>query len=130
MRIRQFELATGMKRSTIRFYERKGLIVADLDPAGNGYRRYGPTHVERALAIRAAQRLGFSLDEIGSLVTAWERGEIDRMHRRCVIAQKLGEIDEKINHFKAMKRYLVDILAWIDGGEAGSKPAFGDRPGP
>jgi DNA-binding transcriptional MerR regulator len=72
MRIAGFLRATGLPRSTVRFYERVGLLTPDLSARGNGYRVYGPQHVERARLVRLGQGLGFSIREILALLRAWE----------------------------------------------------------
>ena len=62
-----FADAGGVNVETIRFYQRKGLLTEPEKPLG-GIRRYGPEDVTRVRFIKSAQRLGFSLDEIGDLL--------------------------------------------------------------
>lgn len=57
----------GVNVETIRFYQRKGLLKEPDRPLG-GIRRYGQTDVARVKFIKSAQRLGFSLEEIGQLL--------------------------------------------------------------
>ena len=57
----------GVNVETIRFYQRKGLIREPERPLG-GIRRYGSADVDRVRFIKSAQRLGFSLEEIGQLL--------------------------------------------------------------
>jgi MerR family redox-sensitive transcriptional activator SoxR len=52
----------GVRPSTLHFYESKGLIRS-IRTAGN-QRRYKPDVVRRISVIKAAQRLGISLEEI------------------------------------------------------------------
>lgn len=52
---------------TIRFYQRKGLLLEPDRPYGS-IRRYGRADVARVKFVKSAQRLGFSLDEIGELL--------------------------------------------------------------
>lgn len=59
--------AAGVNVETIRFYQRKGLLREPNRPIG-GIRRYGQTDVARVKFIKSAQRLGFSLKEIGQLL--------------------------------------------------------------
>jgi MerR family mercuric resistance operon transcriptional regulator len=59
--------AIGVNVETIRFYQRKGLLREPERPIG-GIRRYGQTDVARVRFIKSAQRLGFSLEEIGQLL--------------------------------------------------------------
>lgn len=62
-----FAKAAGVNVETIRFYQRKGLLAEPERPYGS-IRRYGRTDVARVRFVKAAQRLGFSLDEIGQLL--------------------------------------------------------------
>lgn len=57
----------GVSVETIRFYQRKGLLREPERPIGS-IRRYGQTEVARVKFIKSAQRLGFSLEEIGQLL--------------------------------------------------------------
>lgn len=62
-----FAKAAGVNVETIRFYQRKGLLLEPEKPYG-GIRRYGPTEVARVKFVKSAQRLGFSLDEVAQLL--------------------------------------------------------------
>ncbi len=126
MRIKEFMETTGLPRSSIRFYERKGLLEPEGTGKGNGYREYGQSQVERAMAIRFAQRVGFSLKEVRSLIDAWDKGRLDQGLRRTAIVEKLAEVDQKLAALGAMRAYLDGIVSWIDAGETGPKPVFGD----
>lgn len=58
-----FSARSGVAASALRFYETQGLITAERTP---GHQRRYPRHMIRRVAfIRAAQRVGLSLDEIG-----------------------------------------------------------------
>jgi len=62
-----FAKAAGVHVETIRFYQRKSLLVEPKRLYGS-IRRYGAADVARVKFVKAAQRLGFSLDEIGELL--------------------------------------------------------------
>lgn len=55
---------SGVASSALRFYEDRGLIVSDR--TGSGHRRYHRSVLRRIAFIVFAQRIGLSLDEIGS----------------------------------------------------------------
>lgn len=65
--IGQLARAADVNVETIRFYQRKGLIPQPDRPPG-GVRRYTGADVARVKFIKSAQRLGFSLEEIGQLL--------------------------------------------------------------
>lgn len=62
-----FAKAAGVNVETIRFYQRKSLLLEPDRPYGS-IRRYGQADVARVKFVKSAQRLGFSLDEIGQLL--------------------------------------------------------------
>lgn len=62
-----FAKAAGVNVETIRFYQLKGLLPTPDRPYGR-IRRYGEADVARVKFVKTAQRLGFSLDEIGQLL--------------------------------------------------------------
>ncbi len=62
-----FAKAAGVNVETIRFYQRKGLLLEPDKPSG-GIRRYSKADVIRLRFVKSAQRLGFSLDEIAELL--------------------------------------------------------------
>ena len=61
-----FAKAAGVNVETIRFYQLKGLLPQPERPYGR-IRRYGQAYVARVKFVKSAQRLGFSLDEVGQL---------------------------------------------------------------
>ncbi len=67
MRIGEFSKQTGLAAHTIRFYESKGLLPKPKRGV-NGYRTYSEESVQILSRIQTAQRLGFSLEDIHSLV--------------------------------------------------------------
>jgi MerR family transcriptional regulator, redox-sensitive transcriptional activator SoxR len=57
---------TGLPASTLRYYDRIGLIPAT--SRSGGQRRYDPKVIQRVLAVTLCQRSGFTLEEIGRLL--------------------------------------------------------------
>lgn len=62
-----FAKAAGVNVETIRFYQLKGLLPQPDRPYGR-IRRYGKADVARVKFVKSAQRLGFSLEEVGQLL--------------------------------------------------------------
>ena len=59
--------SAGVNVETIRFYHRKGLMQEPSRPLG-GIRLYAKPDLARVRFIKSAQRLGFSLNEVGELL--------------------------------------------------------------
>lgn len=68
MTIGQVAKAAGVGVETVRFYERVGLIP-DPPRRPSGYREYPPDAVHRIEFIKRAKALGFTLAEIGELLS-------------------------------------------------------------
>lgn len=59
--------AAGVNRQTLRYYERVGLL-SEPDRTLGGHRMYPPQTVTVIRGLKAAQRLGFTLDEVAELL--------------------------------------------------------------
>src|SRR5436853_5300258 len=55
---------SGVAASALRFYEERGLIASER--AGSGHRRYPRSVLRRIAFVVFAQRVGLTLEEIGS----------------------------------------------------------------
>jgi MerR family copper efflux transcriptional regulator len=65
----------GMRTSALRYYQERGL----LEPVGrtqSGYRLYAPEAEQILRFIQRAQRLGFSLSDIHTLLEGWRDGDL------------------------------------------------------
>lgn len=110
----------GVNVETIRYYQRRGLMAEPNKPIG-GHRRYATGAIKRVRFIKRAQVLGFTLDEIGSLLELDEA--ISCTETRELAAHKLEVIDEKLADLKSMRKALSALLRQCDTGAAqGSCP--------
>jgi DNA-binding transcriptional MerR regulator len=110
----QVAAAANVNIETLRYYERRGLL-AEPDRSPGGHRLYPPEAVTVLHVIKAAQRLGFTLDEVGDLL---ELGE--HRHGRRVDAglqqrarAKLVEVEERISDLVTIRDNLT---AAVDAG--------------
>lgn len=98
MTIGQLAKSVGVPDSTIRFYERLGL----LRPAGRtatNYRYYGPDAGDRLTFIRAAQAAGFELTDIKSIL-AFQDGRV------APCAEVLGLVNARLTSVRGQLRKL------------------------
>jgi MerR family mercuric resistance operon transcriptional regulator len=101
-------LAAGVNVETVRFYQRKGLMPEPDRPYG-GVRRYGAPDLARLRFIRSAQRLGFSLDEVGELLKLEDGTQCNEA--RLLAQQKLTDVRQRLadlQHIEAVLSRLVD----------------------
>ncbi|HSS03642.1 MAG TPA: MerR family transcriptional regulator [Solirubrobacterales bacterium] len=94
----------GISVSAIRFYERRGLLP-EPERAG-GQRRYTDAAVQRLGVIGAAKHAGFSLDEIGVLLSSTDAGAPAHEQLRALASRKLPEVDALIERAQAMRNWL------------------------
>ena len=102
-----FAKAAGVNIETIRFYQRKGLLPKPDKPYGN-IRRYGNADVLRVRFIKSAQRLGFSLDEIGDLLKLEDGTHCEETS--TLAEHKLQDIRAKIADLTRMALILTTLV--------------------
>ncbi len=107
-RIGEAARAAGVHIQTMRYYERRGLLPRPHRSGGN-YRVYGDSAVRRVRAIKRAQQLGFTLDEVGELDRI-RGGEIGSDPLATLVPAKLREIDDKLRDLRRVKRALLGVI--------------------
>lgn len=99
----------GASPDTLRYYERIGLLPEpERSPAG--YRLYGDDAVARMRFIKAAQRLGISLEGIGELLAIRERGLCPCGHTRVLLEGKLNQIDAELDALSELRGEIQRML--------------------
>ncbi|KAF1685556.1 heavy metal-responsive transcriptional regulator [Pseudoxanthomonas broegbernensis] len=114
MNIGQLARQTGVAIDTIRYYERQGLLPAARRGA-NGYRQYGPADTRRLRFVRRAKELGFSLEEIGSLLALSDARGADMAQVRVTAQEKLVMIQERIDELQRVRNALRDLVEACPG---------------
>lgn len=111
MQIGSLARATGTSPDTLRFYEKRGLLRSVRGP--NGYRRYPPEAAQLVGYIRTAQKLGFTLAEIGaSLPALWNAAQPDAAVA-ALLEEKVAAIEQRIRELQALKRELRTRMVQI-----------------
>ena len=96
---------SGLPPSTLRYYEEKGLVRS---VGRNGLRRlFAENVLERLSLIARGQHAGFSLDEIGGMLSTKGGPDIDRAQ----LMAKADELDRTIRHLTAMRDGLRHAAA-------------------
>jgi MerR family mercuric resistance operon transcriptional regulator len=98
--------AAGVGVETVRYYQRRGLLIEPARPHGE-VRRYGDEDVRRLKFIRAAQAAGFTLAEIGELLEL--SASDDRVRARELAQARVTALDEKIAELKEAREALSDL---------------------
>lgn len=114
MRIGKVAQRTGVSVEAVRYYERLGLIER-APRTSSGYRDFGEDAVRRIGFIQRAQRLGFSLTEIGQLLTLQLDREARAIDVRESASNKLAEVREKIRDLHRIESALETLIASCRG---------------
>ena len=114
MTIGEVASKSNVNIQTIRFYERKGLVL----PASRtnaGYRQYTDDAVRRVLFIKHAQEIGFSLKEIAILLSLRVAGDSTCGDVKAQAEEKIRDVEEKIRKLQEMKAALGRLIEKCDG---------------
>jgi DNA-binding transcriptional MerR regulator len=110
MRSAQVARAAGVNLQTLRYYERRGLL-AEPDRSPGRHRLYPPEAVTVLRVIKAAQRLGFSLDEVADLLkTGQHRHDRTDAGLQTHAAAKIAEVDARIDDLRIIRASLITAM--------------------
>ncbi len=101
---------TGVSTDTLRHYERKGVLIRPRR-ASNGYRLYPKSALNRVLLVRRALAVGFTLDELASILSERDKGSAPCREVYKLTAEKLSSIEEQLVALTALRGELEAILA-------------------
>ncbi len=105
--IGQIAEIVGVATSTLRYYEREGLLKpVDRSPAG--YRLYDSNGVEQLRFIRSAQAVGFTLEDIRALLSLDERTSCKQV--QAIIDERLADAAGRIAELRSVQRTLNRAL--------------------
>ena len=112
----------GVQVTTVRFYERKGLLPPPPRRV-SGYRMYGDDATQRLRFIQEAKELGFSLHEIAELLALRVGAGRTCRNIRQRAEYKITDVDAKIRQLKRFRRALQKLVAQCEaGGTQGECP--------
>jgi DNA-binding transcriptional MerR regulator len=129
----QLASLSGISTDSLRHYERVGVLPKpSRTPAG--YRQYPPEAAKRVRMIRRALTIGFTLRELSSILRVREKGGAPCREVRALAAEKLAELDRRLNELAALRDRLANLLGDWDtrlgrvppGTRAGLLEALGE----
>lgn len=107
MRIGEVASEAGVNVQTLRYYERRGLLKEPVRRY-TGERRYPPETVSFIRAIKRAQGLGFTLEEISHLLRTDGSGQ--DLLIAATAAEKLQEVDGKLVELQSVRQRLAQVV--------------------
>src|SRR5271163_462221 len=122
MKIGAAATASGVTAKMIRHYEAIGLL-RPAERRGNAYR---DRDIHELRFIRRARRLGFSIAEIGALLTLWrDRARPSRDVKRIAEAH-IVDLEGRVAEMQAMAKTLGRLVAACHGDDRPDCPILDD----
>jgi DNA-binding transcriptional MerR regulator len=115
MRISELAERVAVPTSTVRFYERAGLLA---EPARtpSGYRDYDEGAASRLLFVTRARRMGLSCEQITELLPIWDGTDCAAAHDAItdLVDAKRAEIAEHITELQRFADQLDEVRLLLD----------------
>jgi len=109
MRVAELACQAGVSADTVRHYTRAGLLRPRRN-ATNGYRNFDHADLVRLRFIRSARALGFSVDEIKTILACADHGDSPCAGVRRLAARHLEEVRTRLEDLRAVERRLSEAL--------------------
>jgi Cu(I)-responsive transcriptional regulator len=101
--------AADTNAETIRYYERIGLLPAPPRTTSN-YRNYSTKHVDRLTFIRRSRDLGFSIDQIRTLLDLADQKDRSCKAVDAIAREHLVEVKRKLTDLDALRHELESLI--------------------
>jgi DNA-binding transcriptional MerR regulator len=115
MRISELAATAGVPTSTVRYYERIGLLGAPARTS-SGYREYDDQAATWLLFVVRARRMGLSCETITDLLPVWGGANCAAAQERVgrLIDEKRAEIADRVSELQEFSEQLVKVRALLD----------------
>lgn len=107
--ISELAKSVGVPTTTLRYYERVGLLAPEGRTQGN-YRLYSDASLQRLRFIRAAQAIGFTLDDVRILHGVQEGRTTSCNQVQKLIEERLSGLEQQLKDLRAVQRVLRTAL--------------------
>jgi DNA-binding transcriptional MerR regulator len=114
VRISELAERVGVPTSTVRYYERVGLLPRPARTP-SGYRDYDDAAATRLVFITRARRMGLNCDQIVDLLPIWDGTKCEAAHERVtrLVHDKRSEIAERIAELEQFAEQLDAVQATL-----------------
>lgn len=107
---------SGISAKTIRYYESIGLIEAAAR-ADNGYRDYGDSDVETLRFVKRARTLGFSVEDVASLLSLWRDKSRASADVKAVALKHIEDVEGRIRELQSIRDTLHHLTECCHGDD-------------
>ena len=116
MNIGQAAKQSGLSAKMIRYYESTGLLQA-AHRSDSGYRLYGKDDLHTLAFIKRSRDLGFSLEEVGKLLTLWQDRQRASADVKALAHQHVVELNQKIEELASLRDTLQELVEHCQGND-------------
>lgn len=116
MNIGEAAARTGLSTKMIRYYESIGLLKPALRSDG-GYRIYQPADLHALTFIKRSRDLGFSLEEVGKLLTLWQDRQRASADVKALANQHIDVLNKRIDELLSLRDTLVELVSSCHGDD-------------
>lgn len=112
MRISELAARSGVSAHRLRRYEALGLIRGTR--TAGGYRDFAEATLREVTFIAMARELGFALPRLAELLPRYRARTLSIDEMVDGLRRRIAEIDSEIAERRALRKRLVDHIAWFD----------------
>ncbi|MFC6673421.1 Cu(I)-responsive transcriptional regulator [Marinobacterium aestuariivivens] len=124
MNIGQAAKASGISGKMIRYYESVGLIP-QVNRTDSGYRHFSEMDIKRLRFIARARSLGFTVEQMGSLLTLWQDRNRASSDVKAVAQTHIEILETKIDQLNSMRQTLLCLADRCQGDQRPDCPILG-----
>lgn len=125
MNIGQAAKSSGLSAKMIRYYESIGLLHA-ATRTDSGYRLYSANDLHTLAFIKRSRDLGFSLEEVGKLLTLWQDRARASADVKALAHKHIVELNQKIEELAGLRDTLQDLVKHCQGNDRPDCPILKD----
>jgi Cu(I)-responsive transcriptional regulator len=119
---------SGITPKMIRHYEALALIPKAARTAGD-YRVYSAADIHTLRFIRRSRTLGFSMEEIGTLLGLWRNQRRASGQVKRLALEHIAELDQRIAELQSMRATLAELADHFHGDARPDCPILSDLAG-
>lgn len=125
MNIGQAARRSGLSTKMIRYYESIGLLKP-ATRSDSGYRLYQAEDLHSLAFIKRSRDLGFSLEEVGKLLTLWQDRQRASADVKALAMQHIDDLNRRIEELVSLRDILGELVSHCQGDERPDCPILKD----
>lgn len=119
--IREAAALSGLRASTLRYYETIGLLPPVDRDASSGHRRYGDEDLDRATAIACLNATGMSIDDMRDYLAQHGQDARSAGQQVALLERHRQHLEREAQHLRLRQRYIDTKIAYWRAVAAGDE---------